>query len=185
VNEQSAGSFVQVVRLCKYWRDRHFSEESRPKSIILTTLLARHIRHGSNDIARTFVIALERLSAELNAYPFVPVISNPSLAEENLARDWKLEHYRLLRERLGGAAKTARRAYELAERNERDASIREWISLFGEKFPKMTEADGEKLRTARSIASVAPSGRILFAPEPHGVAIQPHRFYGQENPKTK
>ncbi len=186
-NDVTQGQFVRVVRLIKYWRDVRFGNESKPKSIILTTLLGQHVPRTSTSTAEALVVAMEGLSASLESALFVPTIPNPSLPEENLARDWIPSAFDLFRERFGAATQRARKAYDLA-RSDRDRSTREWIALFGESFPRLTGRDGKNLNTAvsKAVASVAPSGKVLFRDdEKRGVEIRPHRFYGTENPQTR
>src|SRR5262249_31356166 len=187
VDAASEGRFVRVVRLVKYWRDARFGADSKPKSIILTTLLGQHMPRRSASTAEALVIAMERLSSSLESAIFVPPVLNPSLRDEDLARDWTQAAFELFCERFATATQRARTAYELAKAN-RDRSTEAWVALFGEGFPRLTAEDGTALRTAvsKSVASVAPSGKILFRDEEkHGVEIRPHRFYGTENSETR
>ena len=173
--------FSRVTTILKFWRDFRFGLESRPKSILLTTLVGTYIPREGNSTAEALVVAMESLSRFLDEQLFVPFVANPALPNENLARDWTAEQCDLFGDRLRAAASKARKALMLAG-TDRERSIQEWIGLFGEKFPRLTSDDGKRLAEASRTGSlfVTAGGGLEDVQPPKGVStpVPPHRFYG-------
>lgn len=186
VDLNSGRKFNRIVKMLKHWRDLKFGQESGPKSILLTTLLGNHMANGYSSDAEALVITMETLVDYLHGYLLVPRAANPSLPEENLARDWMQEYFDLFKERFKVATKKARTA--LDEEN-RDKSLKLWIELFGDSFPKLTEEDAAKATEAIKVggAYVTSVGRLSFEKTANEVStpIQGHRFYGGTRRNSK
>lgn len=135
-NKRTKGEFTRVVKMIKWWRNLKFDLQRAPKSIILETLIGKHMPNNLGSDAEAVVRTLESLhkwlSSQLCDFIMVPEISNPSLPEENLTRDWDLEDYKLFKKRIESAANKARQAYDEADP---DKSIALWREIFGEDFP--------------------------------------------------
>jgi hypothetical protein len=169
----------RIVRIVKYWRDLKVGKDTAPKSILLSTLLANHIV-TSNSIAETLVLTLENLVENidfiLNEYE-QPYVENPSLAKENLARDWDRAKFDIFKTKLIKFAVNARTA--LDEKDEEE-SIKQWRLIFDSKFPKELPEE----ETAKAISSgkvFVNAAGALNAVE--GISIPNHRFYGEVNEK--
>lgn len=182
IDRHSEGRFCHVVRCMKFWRDLRCGHESRPKSILLTTLLGNHFVDVKGSVSTSFVRTLEHLREVLDNTFFVPSVPNPALPDEDLSRDWNEDAFDLFRERLGVATKTARKALDLSE-EDKEKSLREWIHLFGDKFPRFTAEDGARHRAAVAAGSlfVGSGGKVTQsgAEERRAVGVPPHRFYGK------
>lgn len=186
VDKASGGKFNRIVKMLKRWRDLKFGEESAPKSILFTTLIGNHMAIGYSSDADALVPTMEALRDSLEKQYVVPIVSNPSLPEENLARDWTQEHFELFKERFKTATAKARAALN---EEDKEKSIKMWQDIFGDAFPKLTEEDAKRVAEAvkAGTAFVGSTGRVSVG-NPHGqvsTKIQEHRFYGDESRKPK
>ncbi|OOM05692.1 SMODS domain-containing nucleotidyltransferase [Clostridium saccharobutylicum] len=163
-----------TVRIVKYWRDLKVGKDTAPKSILLSTLLANQIV-PCNSTAETLVLTLENLVQNLDLIlndEDEPYVENPSLENENLARDWDKSKYDIFKKKLEKFAVDARAALD---EKDKDESIRLWRLIFDSKFPKELPEE----ETAKAIID----GKILVNSAGtlnsiEGISIPKHRFYG-------
>ncbi|WP_235991727.1 SMODS domain-containing nucleotidyltransferase [Metabacillus schmidteae] len=181
INNDSDDYFSKTVKVIKHWRDEKVGKDTAPKSILLTTLVGNaHIKKTS--IAETLVETLDNMKDHLRDLvngleenDDVPFVENPSLADENLARNWtKLKAQRFLN-KLTTLKEDCQAA--LDEKN-KEESIKLWQDIFGSSyFPSEL---GEASNMARSIQSgsvlVSSTGELNSF---QGTPIKEHRFYGE------
>lgn len=159
-----------VVKILKYWRDTKVGEETAPKSILLTTLVAIYFK-GANSIAESLVLTLENLNNNIdeildsNGEPYV---ENPSLDKENLARDWDRGKFDIFAKKLDNLTRKAREALD----SDKEHSIDNWKEIF-DKFPDTVE-ESEK---AKDISEMCVT-TIGTLSKNNGIPIPSHRFYG-------
>lgn len=121
-------AFRRTVRMLKRWRDH---QDAAIKSITLQVLIGTQMPAGSD--AMRLVGALEGIRDALATSPTTsPVVANPVLPSENLARRWSDADYRRFRVAVGEAAGLARRALDIHDQQE---SHKMWRALLGEDFP--------------------------------------------------
>lgn len=180
INNDSDAYFSKTVKILKHWRDEKVGKDTAPKSILLTTLVgSAHIKKPS--IAETLVKTLEAIKQDLEVLidglvedGDVPFVENPSLPEENLARNWtKLKAQRFLN-KLSTLKDDCQAAMDEVDKEE---SIKLWQAIFGSTdFPSTL---GEAENMARSIQAgsvfVSSTGELNSM---QGTAIKEHRFYG-------
>ena len=123
---RSDGKFTRITKYLKWWRNNNFASEASPKSITLTTLVGQIVPKASSD-AEALVRTMEGILKFLLANLAKPVISNPSLPSEDLAKDWKSEHYDLFKRAFQIATVKARKAYDEPDEQK---SAKLWNELF-------------------------------------------------------
>ncbi len=128
-NRQSGGRLRQVVLLMKRWRDLHF--ESGPNSMLLTTMLGLMQEQRSLPLQRALEKRVAALDDAIAAHPSVPLVPNPSLDTENLARDWSREDHEIFRAELSALRTALTRASALRGRAQREV----WREAFGDVVP--------------------------------------------------
>jgi Second Messenger Oligonucleotide or Dinucleotide Synthetase domain len=126
--------FGRVVVMLKRWRDLQGPDRRRIRSIVFTTLVGRcvptwsHAGDSSRPDADIVVETLARLDRYVHSRPRVPIVRNPSLPSENLARAWPQTHFEEFRAQIRAAAVAADAA-------RRGVDPRLWRRLFGDGFP--------------------------------------------------
>lgn len=181
MQDASNGKFTRVVKMLKWWRNLKFGKDTAPKSILLTTLIGHHIAQGCSSDAEALVLTMESLNVYLRNPYLVPVIPNPSLANENLARDWTQEQFELFKERFEAATQMARQAYDEEDKGQ---SISLWRKVFGDAFPKLTTGEAKRIEAiARAGAGYVTSKGTVTSEQPDElhVPIPPHRYYGDND----
>ncbi|MFA1820073.1 cyclic GMP-AMP synthase DncV-like nucleotidyltransferase [Virgibacillus oceani] len=181
INSYTENYFIKTVKILKYWRDENVGEDTAPKSILLTTLLGNAFEEMPS-LAETIIETLKNMISDIEGYLLfltndddVPVISNPSLSEENLARNWnklKAERFNRKLNKLKSDCEDA-----IDEKN-KDKSVEKWQDIFGSNFPSDL---GEVASMAKSIdrgeVKVDETGSLNKLT---GTKIKDHRFYGEE-----
>lgn len=134
-NKRTGGDFGRVVMMLKRWREFSAPEKRRIKSIMFTTLLGRTVPAwpGGGDSRRpdadVLVATLGVLSRKLAPITGVPVVPNPSLRLENLARTWTRNDFVAFRNEL-------KEAFRLAVQIRKSKDPTSWRALFGPTFPE-------------------------------------------------
>lgn len=134
-DRRTGGDFSRVVMLLKRWRDINVPEKRRIRSIVFTTLIGLTVpswKYGGDSRrpdADILTATLGLLDRRLRKFTAVPRVMNPSLASENLARNWTKTDFRAFCEQI-------REAHRLAVhiRSRHDPTA--WRMLFGGMFPK-------------------------------------------------
>lgn len=180
INKDSDDYFSKIVKILKHWRDENVGKDTAPKSILLTTLAGNaHVKEPS--VAESLVKTLEVMIKNLDELvqglaedSDVPFVENPSLLDENLARNWtKLKAHRFL-----SKLRTMKDDCQAAlDEKDKDESIKMWQDIFGSTdFPSTL---GEAKNMAQNIQSgsvfVSTTGGLNSI---EGTAIKEHRFYG-------
>jgi hypothetical protein len=120
--------------MLKRWRDNNAPEKRRIKSIVLTTLIGRSVptwsRGGQSTRpdADVLTATLAVMNRKLAAFSGPPLVTNPSLVTENLARSWTRQDFLSFRREL----KTAWQTAALARKGTQPQA---WRALFGGTFP--------------------------------------------------
>jgi hypothetical protein len=180
INNKSDNYFSKVAKILKHWRDNNVGKETAPKSILLTTLTGNAFTKKSS-IAETLVETLDNMILDIENLLFwlsedddVPFVKNPSLQEENLARNWtKLKAKRFLN-KLKSLKVSCQ---EAMDETDKDKSIEKWQDIFGDNyFPS-------ELSEAKAMANTIQKGSVFVSStgalnKDSGVLIKDHRFYG-------
>jgi hypothetical protein len=180
INSDSDKYFSKTVKILKYWRDEEVGKDTAPKSILLTTLVGNaHIKKAS--IAETLVETLKVMVNDLDLLisglendEDVPWLENPSLKEENLARNWTKKKALRFSNKLVNLRDDCQDALD---EKDKDESIKKWQYIFGSADFPSSLGEGENM--AKNIVS----GTILVNSKGQlnsieGPAIKEHRFYG-------
>lgn len=170
--------FHRIMKMLKYWRDEKFGIESRPPSILFTTLIGTYFTSSHSSDADALVSVMKDLSSYLESINFVPAVFNPSLLSENLAENWEQEDFDLFKNRFIKATEIAEEAIDEEDKNK---SIEYWQRIFSE-FPSSIEEDTKALADAIKAGSayVNTSGGITAQKPQDTVStnIPKHRTYG-------
>lgn len=134
-NARTDGRFTRAAKMIKEWRNNVVDKASRPSSVALEVLVAAFLPDGAASDAQAVVLALEGMSRDLGRHSTVPTLTNPTLADENLLRDWTTAGFLTFRRALELAAAKAARANLEADRA---TSIRLWREVLGDRFPAST-----------------------------------------------
>ena len=106
------GRFVRGVRMMKRWRDQLFGVESGPSSILLATMLGRHIPkdgyfpplenplYPQHQTDAAYLYDMSRLTVGCIKNPPHYSFLHPTIRGEDLARGWDKEHLELFVARL-------------------------------------------------------------------------------------
>lgn len=164
-----------VTRAIKYWRDYSVGKDTAPKSILLTTLIAKHI-NGCNSVAESIVLTLESLVDNIDdilGEDGEPFVENPSLEGENLARDWSRSKFDIFKKKLSKFASDSRAALD---EKDSDDSIKMWRDIFGNKFPEELPEEANSAENIKKGTVLVNSAGTLNAVK--GKRIPEHRFFG-------
>ncbi len=136
-NRRTGGAYTRLVKMFKWWRDIRFGEETAPSSILLGTLIGKHIPHSPASDAEAITATLRRMQQWLDGWGslgglLVPTVKNPSLLDEDLSEEWERNAFRIFRDRVRAAAEKAEKALGDPEPYR---SARAWQEMFGEEFP--------------------------------------------------
>lgn len=172
-NEQ----FRKITKLLRYWRDHKVGKQTAPKSILLTTLIGNSMV-GKNSVAESLLETIKQILIDIDSYIQLDdtvFIENPSLTEENLARDWDKEKLEKFKKKLSTLKDDVQDAFDESNKAE---SIKKWQAIF-DKFPtELNEASAMSTRINAGAVLVNTSG-LLNTEE--GINSPKHRFFGVNN----
>ncbi|WP_416044593.1 SMODS domain-containing nucleotidyltransferase [Clostridium tyrobutyricum] len=174
-NAEASYKLSPVTRAIKHWRDYSVGKDTAPKSILLTTLIAKHI-NGCNSIAKSIVLTLESLVDDIDDIldkDGEPFVENPSLEKENLARDWSKSKFDIFKKKLSKFASDSRAALD---EKDSDKSIKMWRNIFGNKFPDELPEEADSSENIKNGNILVNSSGMLNNVE--GTKILEHRFFG-------
>ena len=142
-NSKTSGYLRKVVRLLKYWRD--IQQLESPNSMVLTTLAGQFIIEDARSVDEALVHVFGEILkwAEDDSDQPVPIVPNPSLPEENLARDWNYDQFIKFRDHLKSAHQDAKKALDSEDEKE-TISLWNGPHLFNGKFPTEVSNCGKK-----------------------------------------
>ena len=157
----TGGNLKRVVRLLKFHRNHKRTYSAA--SILLTTLVGETIRESDKGTeavrttADTLVTVLTRMDKLLQKHPFMPVIRNPVLPEEEpLTRHWDQRKYANFRKRVNAHANIARDALK---KKSPEKAIAEWKKLFGDDFAKGKRKGGGGKKATPVLATTGQKAR--------------------------
>lgn len=178
VDTQATYKLRDTVKLLKYWRDVKFGEKSKPKSILLTTLVGMNYGRGYSSLAEIFTVTLENIRNWAIQFDSKPQVFNPcySMLVEDLARHWTDETFSLFKERIEKAAADSRKALD---ENDKDESIKLWTKVFPD-FPQDISEDAKAVNKARKSGNLfaLSGGGVSIGYKGNGVPVNDHRYYG-------
>lgn len=151
-HKASDNQFYFITRIEKFWRDIQFGSGSHPKSILLTTLIGKHVSTKKDiTLMEALVLSMDYLNRCFQAMNEVPEVCNPSLDSENLAERWSYSDFYYFKQKYNEATIKIKEA--LAEPDEQKTiELLNSDELFKGNFPvtlyekelkeaiKMTEA---------------------------------------------
>lgn len=179
IDGNSNKKFHRIMKMLKHWRDYKFGNDSRPSSIMLTTLIGDHMQYDCSADSDALVLTMENLSNFIKPLPSPPIVNNPSLSSENLARDWDQDHFELFKDRFIKATEIAR---EALDESDKEKSIETWQKLFT-NFPDSVEQDEKTNAIQNAIKSgtafVSSTGRVSAEKTTqHKIPVTQHRSFG-------
>jgi hypothetical protein len=130
--------FVRTVKIMKRWRDEQQSVRGAIKSIVLQVLVAECIPLHIEDDQERLVETFSRLHLRLTSLSSPPIVTNPVLPSENLARKWEQPSFDNFKRELLEGVKLSGKA---AAASDKVQAIDAWRELLGEDFPSMSNAD--------------------------------------------
>ncbi|RAL26741.1 SMODS domain-containing nucleotidyltransferase [Thermoflavimicrobium daqui] len=186
MNIQHDRKLSPIVRILKHWRDKNVGDKIAPKSILLTTLVGKYMVE-KNSYAETLVATLENLNNKLEELmnnqkdDATLEVCNPSLEDENLARDWDINKCRVFKDKLKSLHK---KALEALEEPNKEKSIEKWQGIF-EKFPSQLIEEGAKMAELIASGSVYVNSQGELNISQQGTQIKKHRFFGEREDDEK
>ena len=133
-DKRTGGDFTRVVMMLKRWRDNNAPEKRRIKSIVFTTLIGRSVPiwsgggQSTRPDADILTATLAVMNRKLATFSGSPLVTNPSLVTENLARSWTRPDFLSFQSEVKTAWRTA-----ILLRKSSDPHA--WRALFGPSFP--------------------------------------------------
>lgn len=177
VNSQNSQKFTDITKILKYWRDLKVGKATSPKSILLTTLIGKSMS-GHASVAESLVTTLKNILSDIDSYiqeDDTVLVENPSLTDENLARDWTKENLTTFKTKLN---KLKNDCEDALNESDKQKSIEKWQAIFGSKFPsELNEAASMASRIDEGVILVNSAGVLNSA---GGIAIPQHRFFGRD-----
>lgn len=176
INGKTDGHFTKVVKILKHWRDDNVGEDTAPKSILMTTLIGHSFVHKSS-IAESLVETLGDLIDELeNLLEEDEIfVHNPSLDDENLARNWdSIKAERFLKK----IKKLKENCDAALEEKDKETSIEKWQDIFGKTYFPSTLGEAKDMadNISRGLVKVSAVGTLN---QDFGTKVRDHRFYGE------
>jgi len=149
-----ASRLRHVVRLLKYWRNLR---DGGVNSMILTTIVANHAPSEAESLDDALVKTMSSLNSWIQGQNLTSVeVPNPSMPEEDLARNWSYVEKRRFQRQLSEATE---KAEEAIGSEEEETTIELWNEpeLFDGQFPKTVRGLGEE---AREVAAAMAGGGL-------------------------
>ena len=149
------GNLKRITRLLKFMRN-HKGNFTAP-SILLTTLIGVSVADSEGDanyknVPDTLKTVCNRISAFLQANPFMPEIHNPVLYAETFTRHWNQDKYRNFRDKFKIYTDQVNDAFNETHPQK---SVQKWRELFGDNFCK-TKNNGMFASVVMAPATVTP-----------------------------
>ncbi len=174
-NRNGSGDLRRVIRLLKYWRS--VQGLAGPSSMVLSTLAGWSLPATSMSVDDALVATLEGIAAWADGASewVVPSVYNPTMPEEDLARDWSGTNWRAFRGAVGRAAEAARTARD--SRDEEEA-IACWngSDLYDGWYPTTVRGLGAG---ARETAAAFTAGTLPAWGAPRAVVTPNRGYYGR------
>jgi hypothetical protein len=172
-----------VVRLLKYWRNLRGVEVN---SMILTTIVADHVPSEVKSLDDSLVKTMSSLNSWMQGQSLTSLeVPNPSMSEEDLARNWPYVKKRRFCSQL---SKATEKAEEAVGCEDEETTIELWNDpeLFDGHFPKTVRGLGKEPReVAGAMGSgglaVGQAGRVSTSPDGSGQGVPGNGgFFGSD-----
>jgi len=177
IDKNTDGHFSKVVKIFKHWRDLKVGKNTAPKSILLTTLIG-HSMEKKPSIAESLVETLGNIVAYLEDLSDNDVIfvENPSLFQENIARDWDHEKANRFLRKIEALYSDAE---EALHEKDKESSIEKWKNIFGEIYFPSDLGEGKNMadKVRNGEMKVNSTGQLNTQ---SGTKVKDHRFYGDK-----
>lgn len=149
INASASGRFKPLVKLLKWWRRVHLSDQRRPKGFILECLVAKHMNYFQASYETLFVELLEAIRDSYGVYVLlgaVPYVEDPGVPGSNVFSNVTPEEFKTFYNKVKDHAELARKAKNKSDDEE---ALKLWRLVLGGRFPAST--------SAKSVASLASS----------------------------
>lgn len=172
----------RVVQVLKWHCMLYFADarDSRPPSILITTLAAKAYR-GETDLFTATRNALASMNRHIEKRNGVDWVANPAHEGENFVDKWK--EYPQRRSAYYGwqcdLADTLDEALRLRGKGLQTVASRLAQSFGAEPIRKSTLKYGQQMRDYTTDGSLRLGAAGLLSPSPAGIAVPRHHFYGQ------
>jgi hypothetical protein len=123
--------YARTVKAAKRWRDEQQTVRQAIKSIVLQVLVAEHMPSESSDAGR-LAATFRNMHAALGSLTAPPVVTNPVLPIENLAKRWSSESFASFQKELKEAVEWSQKAVTTTDVIE---AADAWRELLGNDFP--------------------------------------------------
>jgi hypothetical protein len=167
-NTNTGGRYVPLVKLVKWWRDQHITEDKRPKSFLLECLVRETCPVEALPMAKMFKQTLEMIVERYGAVATVPVIADPALPGNDLAVScsWTSTEFKAFIAACEEAITLADAALGATTKEE---AIQNWRILFGDKFPEsLTQEEIQRFSLRDTKNSIV----VPQAPFRHTVSVR-------------
>lgn len=149
-----AARLRHVVRLLKYWRNLR---EGEVNSMILTTIVGNCAPTDAESLDDALVKTMSSVNSWIQDQNLTSVeVPNPSMPEEDLARNWSYLEKRRFRSQLSEATEKAKEAIG-SEKEETTIELWNEPELFDGHFPKTVRGLGKE---AREVAAAMGGGGL-------------------------
>lgn len=160
-DDTANGNLRRTIRLMKYLRDHHMNFKLT-RSVILTIVLGERVSAARklnepacySDLPTAFVHILEDLDAWMDLNPTLPLLPDPSGANNDFSHRWTQESYENLAKKVKTIAVDARAAID-PDLSVED-SLRAWQKVFGSDFKRPPDT-GAKPGSGAASPLVVPS----------------------------
>ena len=178
-----AARLRHVVRLLKYWRNLRDGEVN---SMILTTIVADHVPSEAKSLDDSLVKTMSSLNSWMQGRSLTSLeVPNPSMPEEDLARNWSSSEKRRFCRQL---SKATEKAEEAVGCEDEETTIELWNhpELFDGHFPKIVRGLGKEAReVAGAMGSgglaIGQDGRVSTSPDGSGQGVPGNGgFFGSD-----
>jgi len=138
-NKDTEGYYVPLIKIIKYWRDRLASENARPSSYIIESLISQCLiskPSSYGDAVKNIFSHIYFTYQSCLTMRSVPNITDPGYSSVNVAKRWEFEEFSVFMTEVKNSYSTAKEALESKDGAE---SIKLWRRLFGNKFSPKEE----------------------------------------------
>ncbi len=173
--------FARTVKALKRWRGEQQTVRGAIKSIVLQVLAAEAMPQTPSD-AQRLAETFKNLDARLAYETGPPIVANPVLPSENLARRWTAANFEEFREELREAVSLSAKGLS-ADSVE---AIEAWRELLGEDFPAAVAKNfGIRLSSDTHARPVSSEGWSLGLDPRYQIAIRATEQRGRRRPTRR
>lgn len=140
LNKASAGYFVPLVKMFKWWRKQAYATPEYPKGYVLERLVGEVFDQSKRDDAEGFVQLLRNMIGRFEFYTLlngVPTLPDPGVPGHNVLARVSAADFKVFITQVKAALVTAEKALASSDKVE---SAGLWAKLFGSRFPTVPTA---------------------------------------------